>query len=214
MRILLIEDHPIVRAACRGLLQVKGGMETAEAATAADGLSMVTKFLPDIIVLDLRLPDGNGLDLLRPLMSHTSDPKIIVFSMYEDPMFAAQALEAGAKGYITKNDDPDVRLQAIDKVGAGGLFLTAPMAEKLALLTAGAGDNALRDLSSREWQVLTLLGLGKTLAEVADELNVSYRTSAHMAAQIRIKLGVTSTAALIKWAVDHPRLPSPVSHYP
>ena len=214
MRILLIEDHPIVRAACRGLLQVKGGMEIAEAATAADGLSMATEFSPDIIVLDLRLPDGNGLDLLRPLLSHACGPKIIVFSMYEDPVFAAQALEAGAKGYMTKNDDPDILLDAIDKVGSGGLFLTASMAEKLALMTAGPEDNALRDLSSREWQVLALLGLGKTLAEVADELHVSYRTSAHIAAQIRTKLGVTSTAALIKWVVDHPRLSSPLSHCP
>jgi DNA-binding NarL/FixJ family response regulator len=208
MRILLIEDHPIVRAGCRRLLDVILEVEIAEAATATDGLRMAHEFLPDIIVLDLNLPDGNGLDLLGPLMSHASDPKIIVFSMYEDPVFAARALEAGATGYMTKNDDPDVLLQAIDKVGAGGVFLTASMAEKLALMAVGPRDDPLQDLSSRERRVLELLGLGRTLGEIADELKVSYRTSANIAAQIKTKLKVTSTPALVKWAVDHSRLPS------
>lgn len=208
MRILLIEDHPIVRAACRNLLQAIGGVEIAEAATAADGLSKSQEFLPDIIVLDLRLPDGSGLDLLASLTSCAPDSKVIVFSMYDDPAFAARALEAGAKGYMTKNDDPDAFLQAIDKVRDGGIFLTGSMAEKLALMTTSRGDDPLRDLSSRERQVLELLGRGKTLAEIADEMNFSYRTSAYVASQLKTKLHVTSTAALIKWAVDHPPLAS------
>ena len=210
MRILLIEDHPIVRAGCRRLLDVLPGVEIAEAATAAEGLRMAHEFLPDIIVLDLNLPDGNGLDLLGPLLSHPSDPKIIVFSMYEDPVFAARALEAGATGYMTKNDDPAVLLQAIDKVGAGGVFLTASMAERLALMAVGPRDDPLQDLSGRERRVLELLGLGRTLGEIADELKVSYRTSANIAAQIKTRLKVTSTPALVKWAVDHSRLLSGV----
>jgi DNA-binding NarL/FixJ family response regulator len=208
MRILLIEDHPIVRTACRRLLQARSGMEIAEAATAADGLSMALAFQPDIIVLDLKLPDGNGLDLIGPLMEHAPDRKVIVFSMYEDPVFAARAFETGAKGYMTKSDDPDVLLQAIDKVDAGKKFLTPSMAEKLALMTAAPEDDPLRVLSGRERQVLVLLGEGKTLAEIADELQVSYRTSAYIAAQMKTKLRITSMAALIKWAVDHQRMPS------
>lgn len=209
MRILLIEDHPIVRAACRNLLRLRTGTDVAEAATATDGLRMAFELLPDIIVLDLRLPDGNGLDLLGPLMTQAPDSKIIVFSMYEDPAFAARVLEVGAKGYMTKNDDPNVLLQAIEKVSAGGTFLTADMAERLALMTAGAGD-PLRDMSNRECQVLELLSQGRTLAEIAGELKISYRSSANITAQIKTKLHITSTAALIKWAVDHPRLPTQV----
>lgn len=209
MRILLIEDHPIVRAACRNLLRLRTGTDVAEAATATDGLRMAFELLPDVIVLDLRLPDGNGLDLLGPLMTQAPDSKIIVFSMYEDPAFAARVLEVGAKGYMTKNDDPNVLLQAIEKVSAGGTFLTADMAEKLALMTAGASD-PLRDMSNRECQVLELLSQGRTLAEIAGELKISYRSSANITAQIKTKLHITSTAALIKWAVDHPRLPTQV----
>src|SRR5579875_1758862 len=133
MRILLIEDHPIVRAGCRRLLQ-EGGMEIDEAATIADGLRKADELSPDIIVLDLKLPDGTGLDLLGRLSAARPGRTIIVFSMYEDPAFAARALEAGAGGYMTKNDDPDLLLQAIETVGAGGIFLTPAMAEKLALI--------------------------------------------------------------------------------
>lgn len=205
MRVLLIEDHPIVRAGCRRMLQTKDDVEVQEAATAADGLRIVREFLPDIIVLDLNLPDVNGLSLLAALVSAAPERKIIVFSMYDDPAFAQRALESGGKGYITKNDDPDVLLQAIETVAGGGLFLTASMAGKLALMAAKGSNDPLRDLSGREREVLELLGDGKTLAEIADRLNISYRTSASLTAQIKTKLNITSTAALIKWAADRLR---------
>jgi two-component system, NarL family, invasion response regulator UvrY len=203
MRILLIDDHPIVRTACRLILQAREGVEVAEATTAASGLDMAGIFSPDLILLDLRLPDGNGLDLLATLISAQPDRKIVVFSMYEDPAIAWRALEAGARGYITKNDNPDVILQAIDKISDGGIFLAPGMAEQIAVMTAGLNDDPLQSLSPRERQVLELLGRGRTLTQIADELNLSYRLSASAAAQIKVKLQIPSTAALIKWAVDH-----------
>jgi DNA-binding NarL/FixJ family response regulator len=202
MRILLIEDHPIVRAGCRRMLQGQDAVEVREAPTAAEGLRIGREFEPDIIVLDLNLPDASGLTLLAPLLSDAPDRKIIVFSMYDDPAFAQHALESGAKGYITKNDDPDVLLQAIEAVSGGGLFLTASMAQKLALMNSRSGNDPLRDLSAREREVLELLGDGKTLTEIADRLNISYRTSASLTAQIKAKLNIASTAALIKWAAN------------
>jgi DNA-binding NarL/FixJ family response regulator len=205
MRILLIEDHPIVRMACRRLLLATGGMDIAEAPTAADGLRLSVDFAPDIVLLDLKLPDGSGLEMLSALMSPAPDLTIIVFSMYDDPAFAARALQAGARGYITKNDSPDVLLQAVEQVAAGEAFLTSSMAKKLALMAAGSADGPWQDLSTRERQVLQLLSLGRTLAQIADELNVAYRTAAHITAQIKSKLHIASTAALIKWAVEHPQ---------
>jgi DNA-binding NarL/FixJ family response regulator len=208
MRILLIEDHPIVRTACRLMLHGKPSVEVAEATTAASGLTMAQTFAPDLVILDLRLPDGNGLNLITALISAQPDRKVIVFSMHEDPIIASRALEAGASGYITKNDDPEVILQAIEKVSDGGIFLTPGMAEKIALMTAGLNSDPLRSLSARERQVLGLLGRGRTVAEIADELSLSYRTSAYAVAQIKAKLQMPSTAALIKWAVDHSPSPS------
>jgi len=206
MRILLIEDHPIVRTACSRLLQAQGTAEVAEAATAADGLRIAADYLPDIIVLDLKLPDGNGLDLLSTLMSRRPCPEVIVFSMYDDPAFAARSLEAGAKGYMTKSDDPDTLLQAIEKVVAGGIFLTPSMAEKLAIMAVCRADDPVVDLSSREREVLCLLSQGKTLTEIATEIDVAYRTAAHITAQIKSKMRIESTASLIKWAVEHPQV--------
>lgn len=200
MRILLIEDHPIVRMACRRILQAKQGIEILEAATAQEGALTVMRCCPDIIVLDIKLPDQSGFSLL----SSFPGLAVIVFSMYDDPAFAARALEAGARGYMTKNDDPETLLQAIETVLAGEVFLTASMAEKLAAMRSTPEDESLMALSGRERQVLQLLGRGKTLAEIAGDLNVAYRTSAHIAAQIKAKLRVPSTAALIKWAVEHP----------
>jgi len=173
-----------------------------EAANAADGLRLSREFSPEIIVLDLRLPDGSGLDLVGSLISCELAPKVVVLSMYEDPAFAARALAAGAKGYITKNDDPNVLLQAIDAVGGGGVFLTASMAEKMALMTTNIDDDPMRDLTAREREVLDLLGQGRTVAEIADQLKISYRTSAGIVMQIKSRLNINSTAALIKWAVE------------
>jgi two-component system, NarL family, invasion response regulator UvrY len=202
MRILLIEDHPIVRAGVRHLLQGSAGMQVFEATNATDGLRLTTELSPDVIILDLRLPDGNGLNLLDTLTKCEPSSKVIVFSMYEDPAFAVRALEAGARGYITKSDNPEVLVQAVETVSEGGVFLTASTAGKLALLTARTGGDPLHSLSAREREVLSLLGQGKTLAEIADHLTISYRTSASIAAQIKSKLNVGSTAALIKLAVE------------
>jgi two-component system, NarL family, invasion response regulator UvrY len=203
MRILLLEDHPIVRAGCRRLLEVKDGVEVREAATAADGLRIGREFLPHIIILDLKLPDADGLDLIRLLLFIDPVPKIIVLSMYEEPAFAARALQAGARGYITKNDDPDVLLRAVEKVSAGAVFLTAAMAEKLALMTTVGLVDELSRFSVREMAVLDLLAQGKTLREIADQLRLSYRTSANVVAQIKNTLNIENNAALIKWAVEN-----------
>ena len=199
MLILLIEDHPIVRSACRQILQARPGIKVIETATAQEGAQAVQHCSPDIVVLDLKLPDASGLDLLPSLAGLS----VIVFSMYDDPALAARALEAGARGYMTKNDDPETLLEAIETVTAGEIFLTASMANKLATMRSARVDKSVLSLSGRERQVLQLLGRGKTLAEIAADLNVAYRTSAHIAAQIKAKLQVPSTAALIKWAVEH-----------
>jgi len=210
MRILLIDDHPIVRNACHRLLSIQGGMQVVEATTAAEGTRLAVEFAPEVIVLDLKLPDGSGLDALAVMVAQAPGARIIVFSMYDDPIFAARALEAGAKGYITKNDDPDLLLQAIACVAAGEVFLTAAIAQHLAATAGGTEADPAQDLSPREQQVLHLLRDGKTLAQIADELNVAYRTAAHAAAQIKSKLRIGSTAALIKWAVEHPHGAPPV----
>ena len=214
MKILLIEDHPIVRAGCRRLLQDQApgpgdtALDVIEASTGAEAVALNAAVLPDVAVLDLHLPDVPGLEVLRRLREQTPRLQVIVFSMYEDSPFVVSALKAGARGYVTKNDDPESMVEAIACVRAGGLFLSPRVAELFALRPPGEGD-PLDELTLRERTVFALLGQGQSLAEIASHLGVSYRTVAHAAAQIRTKLKLGSAAALIKHAVDRTRRDRP-----
>lgn len=207
MRILLIEDHPIVRSGCRRLLQGRAETEVIEASTGADGLDLCDTANPDIIVLDLNLPDMSGFVLLQRILARKPDASVVVFSMYEDPTFVARTLEAGARGYIAKSDNPDALLEAIEKVAKGEIYLGAAVARKLALMNVRAAGGRLKGLSPREIDVMKLLGQGKSVTEIAGHLDASYRTAANIVAQLRAKLEVSSTAALIKLALES--LPHP-----
>ncbi|HUA76699.1 MAG TPA: response regulator transcription factor [Acetobacteraceae bacterium] len=200
--ILLIEDHPIVRAGCRRLLEERGGIRVAEAETAAEGLRICREIGPDLVMLDLGLGDGGGLAGLRRLLTAAPGLKVLIFSMHEEPVMVAGALEAGARGYVSKNDDPAALLEAVDQVGAGEVYLSRPVAQKLALMNLRPGQSPLRGLSAREREVLAQLSTGQSLAEVAAQIGISYRTAAAVAAQIRAKLNLPSMAALIRLAVE------------
>jgi DNA-binding NarL/FixJ family response regulator len=204
--ILLIEDHPIVRAGCRRLLQSRNGIEIIEADCGAEGLRLNRERSPDLVILDLNLPDTNGLDVLRQLLRETPAVKVLVFSMYEDPAFVANALEAGAVGYVTKNDDPDTLLEAVDKAWQGSVHLGHTVAQKLALMNLRSPNGSLRNLSPREIQVLDLLGDGRSLSEIAGRLDISYRTVANISSQLKNKLGIGTTSGLVKLAVEQRRL--------
>lgn len=204
--ILLIDDHPIVRAGCRRLLQSRNGVEIIEADCGAEGLRLNQERRPDLIILDLNLPDTNGLDVLSQLLRDTPAVKVLVFSMYEDPAFVAHALEAGAIGYVTKNDDPDTLLEAIDKAWQGSVHLGHTVAQKLALMNLRSPGSSLRNLSPREIQVLELLGDGRSLSEIAARLDISYRTVANISSQLKNKLGIGTTSGLVKLAVEQRRL--------
>jgi len=207
-RILLIEDHPIVRAGCRRLLQSQDGVEVIEASCGGDGLRLNREQRPYLVILDLRLPDANGLDVLRQLLRETPAVKVLVFSMYEDPAFVAHALEAGAVGYVTKNDDPETLLEAVAEAGRGSIHLGRALAQKLALLNLRPPADPLRGLSPRERQVLEFLGDGRSLSEIAGRLDISYRTVANISSQLKAKLQASSTSALVKLAIEH-RRPGP-----
>jgi DNA-binding NarL/FixJ family response regulator len=201
MNVLLIEDHPIVREGCRRLL---AGHDTdvTEAATAAEGLRLCAETDPDIVILDLNLPDASGFDVLRDLLRARADRRIIVFSMYEDAAFVTRAMAEGASGYVTKSDDPDALAEALAKVASGEIYLGATAAKVIAMATLRPARASRENLSPRERQVLDLLGEGNSLAQIADRLGLSYRTGAALVAQLRTKLDAGSTAALIKLAVE------------
>ena len=201
--ILLIEDHPVVRAGCRRLLEGRPGMEIIEATTGAEGLRLNAERQPAIIVLDLNLPDAGGLDMVQRLLAQSPAARILIFSMYEDPIFAARALEAGAVGYVSKNDDPESFVTAVERIAAGGSYLGHAVAQRLALMNLKSGGHPLGGLTRREIDVLQLLGKGKSLGEIAGHLGISYRTVANISSQLKSKLNASSMSELLKIAVDH-----------
>jgi DNA-binding NarL/FixJ family response regulator len=202
LKVLLIEDHPIVRAGCRRLLQSRAGTEIFEAGSGAEGFALARRERPRVVVLDLNLPDGNGLAILARLRGEIPTAAVLVFSMYEEAAFVARALEGGALGYLTKHDDPEALLEAVEAVARGARYLGHSVAQKLALLSLQPGNDPLRGLTARELGVLDLLGGGAGLAEIAEALALSYRSAANIAAQLRAKLQVRSQAALVKFAVE------------
>jgi DNA-binding NarL/FixJ family response regulator len=202
IRILLIEDHPIVRDGCLRILARRADFESMEADSAMAGLAANRSFSPAVIILDLELPDIGGLEIIRELMRDNPSTRIVVFSMYEAATFVTRALERGARGYVTKNDDPNAILHAIDKVLSGSVFLGQAAAQNLALANLEQAGDPLRLLSDRERQVVNLLGEGKNLSEIAAALAIGYKTAANIVSAVKQKLGIGTSPALIKFAVE------------
>ena len=199
---LIIDDHAVVRAGCRLLLQQRN-WEILEATTGKDGLDLNVRHQPELIVLDLGLPDAGGLDVLKKLVLDNSQSRILVFTMHEDPVLAVRALEGGAHGYIAKGDGPDSFVEAVDEVLKGGHYLSRVVGQKVALMNIRSGDHPLKDLTSREIDVLQLLGCGKGLGEIADALQISYRTVANTVSIIKRKLKVSTQGKLLQIAIEH-----------
>jgi two-component system, NarL family, invasion response regulator UvrY len=202
IKVLVIEDHPIVRDGCQRILNRRDDIEMIAASSAQAGLILNREFLPPIIVLDVGLPDASGFDIIAELLSDNPHAKIIIFSMYETASFVTAALEKGASGYITKNDDPDTILMAIDKVRAGSVYLGQAVAQTLVMVNLSLANDPLRALNDRERQIIMRLGAGKSLTEISIELVLGYKTVANAVASIKQKLKIPTSSALIKFAVE------------
>jgi DNA-binding NarL/FixJ family response regulator len=201
LRVLIVDDHPIVISGCRALLETDPGVEVLEAHDGVFGFAVFFDLRPDVAVIDINLPGHSGLELLRRILEREPAARLIVFSMNDDPVVAARAIEAGAKGYIAKNDDPALFAEAVKQVASGGLYLHPEMARQIAFLRAGGNANAISSLSPRELEILRLLAAGRTMAQIADLLNVSYKTVANNCTQLKQKLGARSAMDLMRIAL-------------
>jgi DNA-binding NarL/FixJ family response regulator len=201
--ILVVDDHPIVRAGCRQLIMQIPAVKVIEAETGEEGYRLFQETYPDMVLLDITLPGIGGLEVLRRIRANRENAKVLMFSMHEDPVFASRAMQAGAKGYITKNNAADHLVEAVEDVLAGKTYLSPDVAQQLAMLNIGAGTSALSDLSRRELEILRLLGEGKSMTEISGVLGISYKTVANNLTQIKSKLAITKTAELMRFAISH-----------
>jgi two-component system invasion response regulator UvrY len=198
MKILIVDDHAIVRDGLSRLLATDGDHEVKLAATGREALVLARSFRPDLVILDLNLPGLGGLELLRRLVAIEAG-RILVLSMHAEPLYARRSLEAGAHGYVSKNAAPDELLAAVRRVAAGGRYIEAEIAQALAL---GDGAETLNALSPRELEIMRLLAAGSSLAEIAEALGASYKTVANTCTLIKSKLGVARTADLVRLAIE------------
>ena len=202
MRVLIVDDHPIIASGCRALLETSSSVEIVEASDAKAGFGAFLAHKPDVAIIDINLPDYSGLELLRRILQREPDARLIIFSMNDDPVIASRAIEAGAKGYIAKNDDPSLFADAVKSVAEGGTYLHPAMARQIAFLRAGANATMVSSLSGRELEILRLIAAGRTMAQIADALNVSYKTIANNCTQLKHKLGARTAMDLMRIALD------------
>jgi two-component system invasion response regulator UvrY len=203
MKILIVDDHPIVRAGLRRLLAGEARHELREAADGKEVLSIAKDYRPDLVILDLNLPGVGGLELIKRLRLDDPDARILVLSMHDDAIFAMRALQAGALGYVSKNAPPQEVLAGVRRVGEGQSYVAQELAQELAVLNVQSCAHPLSDLSRRDLEILRLLGEGRSLQQIADALGLSYKTIANNSALIKAKLGVQRTAELIRIAVQN-----------
>jgi DNA-binding NarL/FixJ family response regulator len=203
MRVLIVDDHPIVASGCRAVLAGEPDVELLEAADAESGEHVFTTEHPDICVVDINLPTVSGFELARRIRARDSSARIIMFSMNDDPVFAARAIEAGAKGYVSKTGDPCDLVEAIRQVGKGETYLPPAMARSLAFAGPNVAQSPLSKLTPREMEILRLLSAGKSLTEIAWLVNSSYKTVANTSSIMRQKLGVRTSVELVRLAIEH-----------
>src|ERR1700710_3016010 len=150
MRILIVDDHPIVGSGCRALFSGDPTIVILQAMDAEAGERMFASEHPDICVVDINLPGVSGFELARRILTLDANARLIMFSMNDDPVFAARGIDAGAKGFVSKSGEPNDLLEAIQEVGKGGVFLPADIAKSLAFSGPEFGQNPLAKLTARE----------------------------------------------------------------
>ena len=187
-----------MREGYRRLLERTPEIEVmAEAATGEDAYRVFCELTPDVVVMDINLPGMSGIEAARRMLAREPDARILVFSMHEDAVFGSRALQAGARGYVTKASAPEVLVEAVKAVSAGRLYISHDMAQELALQTLPGQDLPLDTLSPREFEVFRLLAEGKSVADIARVLSLSQKTVANYQSLIKQKLEADTTAQMV-----------------
>jgi DNA-binding NarL/FixJ family response regulator len=206
IKVLLADDHSIVRAGLRRIVEESGDMEVvAEAADGREAIQLVRKAAPDVAVIDISMPGVDGLEVLSQLQSYDPELPVLILTMHEEGQYVVRAIEAGARGYITKQSAPEQLVKAIRKVHVGGRYLTDEATEALALRIAKGGGNQspLDSLSMRELQVLRRLAMGHTNREIAQAYHISIKTVDTYRSRLLKKLNLRNNADLSRFAIQN-----------
>ena len=202
--VLLVDDHAVVREGYRRLLErCPEIVVVGEAASATEAYRAFCDLQPDVVVMDISLPDVSGVEAIRRLQLRDASVRILVFSIHDEAIFPKRAFQAGARGYVTKASAPEVLVDAVRSVAKGEVFLSADVAQTLALHTVLKREDALRLLSDREFEILRLVAEGHSLQDIAERLSLAYKTIANYQSIIKQKLGVDTSVQLIRFAAEN-----------
>ncbi len=210
-RIMIVDDHPLVRTGFRQLIESEPDLGVCcEAANIAEAIHYIKDGRPDLAIVDLSLPDGNGLDLIKRMQVKYPELPVLVSSMHDEDLFAERALRAGAKGYINKQEAGDQVIVALRQVLAGNIYLSQEMSTRLAPELAHNGQtpdkSPIQNLSNREVEIFELIGHGLSTGKIADKLHLSVKTIETHRANIKSKLGLHSagelTRSAMQWTID------------
>jgi DNA-binding NarL/FixJ family response regulator len=201
-RVLIVDDHPVVLSGCRSLFASDATVKIDEATDAKSGHRAFIAKKPHVTVIDIKLPDVSGFELMRRIRKDDPEARIIMFSMNDDPSFVVRAIEMGAQGYVSKGDDPRVLVKAVRRVAAGDNFISPQLAEAVTFSGAAIKANPASQMTARELEILRLLGRGNKIVEVADALDISYKTVANTTSLLKQKLGAKNHSDLIRIAVE------------
>ncbi|HYD16245.1 MAG TPA: response regulator transcription factor [Hyphomicrobium sp.] len=205
MKVLIVDDHAVVRQGVHRLLSALPNATVFEAATAHEALTLARKESPDVIVLDINLEGASGLELLRRLRIENSAVRVLMFSMHAEPIYASRALTAGAFGYVCKSAGAEELTKAVLRVAEGERYLDTTMAGELAMSSVRSTEDPLRNLSNREIEILRMLGEGKSLQGIADAIGIAYKTVANSCGRIKEKLDLPRTSDLIRFSIENRR---------
>jgi two-component system invasion response regulator UvrY len=204
MRVLIADDHAVFRRGLRDTLAEAFSKVTfGEAKTAQETIELVRRQDWDVVILDISMPGKSGLDILDDLRRLRPKLPVLLLTMHPEQQYARRALKAGAAGYLTKDGVPEELKEAIKKIVAGGRYVSATLAEKLAVDLKDGADLPLHELlSDREFQVLRMIASGKTVKEIAEGLSLSVKTVSTYRGRILEKTGMKTNADLIRYALE------------
>jgi two-component system response regulator NreC len=204
-RVLIVDDHAVVRSGLRLVLEAENDIEpVGEAGTAKDAIFEARSTKPDVILLDVVMPDQSGIEVIPQLLHESPEAKILVLSMQDDPQYLREAFAAGASGYVLKEAADSEVVAAVREVAGGGRYVHPELGARLVAAETEERRRAEEDpLSERENEVLHLLALGHTNQEIAKQLFISVRTAETHRAHIMQKLRLSSRAELVRYALEH-----------
>lgn len=205
IRLVIADDHAIVREGLKRIVAEADDLAIeAEAADGNDVIKLVREREFDVLVTDLSMPGRSGMELIKQVKSEKPKLRVLVLSMHQETQYAVRAIKSGASGYLTKESAPGELVQAIRKIASGGAYISAEVAEQLALGAMPGGEKAPHEtLSDREFEVFQQLVAGSSVTEIAAKLKLSVKTVSTHKANLMSKLGTANPSELVRYAIKH-----------